>query len=84
MPKPPRRRQLREAYEFAGFFPANTVYGVFGDAGVRILTLGRRQKKPRVEFAGVGTAASTIRSPVWCGTCPVASIASIWSYSCAE
>lgn len=84
MPKPSQGHHLREAYRFAGFFPASTVYGIFGNPQVRVLTLGRRQKKLRVAFVGVGTAASTIRSLVWCETCPVASIASIWSYSCAE
>ena len=84
MPKPSRGHQLREAYRFAGFFPGSTVYGFFGNPQVRVLTLGRRQKKLRVEFVGVGTAAFTIRSLVWCATCPVGSIAFIWSYSCAE
>jgi hypothetical protein len=83
MPKSSRERQLREAYRFAGFFPANTVYGVFGNPQVRVLALHRRQKKQAVGFASDGTAAFTIRNDVWCGICPVASIASIWSYSCA-
>jgi len=77
-------RRLQEAYRFAGFFPASTVYGVFGNPLVRVLALRRRQKKQRVESVGVGTGAFTIRKVVWCETCPVASIASIWSYSCAE
>ena len=84
MPRSLRERQLRDAYRFPGFFSASTVYAVFGDPRVRVLTLHRRQKKQRVESVGVGTAASTTRSAVWCETCPVASIASIWSYSCAE
>jgi len=84
MPKLSRGRYLRDAYKFAGFFPASAVRGVFGAPQVRVLTLRRRQKKRRVEFVGVGSAASTIRSFVWRETCPVASIASIWSCSCAE
>ena len=84
MPKLSRGHQLREAYRFAGFYPASTVHGVFGAPKVRILTLHRREKKRRVAFVGVGIAAFTIRNIVWCETCPVASIASIWSYSCAE
>jgi len=84
MPKVLRRRELRDAYKFAGFLPGRTVRGVFGDRLVRVLALGRRQKKQRVESVGVGTAAFTIRSFVWCETCPVASIAFIWSYLCAE
>jgi hypothetical protein len=84
MPKLLRKRQLRDAYRFAGFFPASTVYGVFSNPQVRVVTLRRRQKKQRVEFVGVGTAASTIRSFVWCETCLVASIASTWSCLCDE
>jgi hypothetical protein len=83
MPKLSRGRRLRDAYRFAGFIPAITVHGVFGDPLVRVLALRRRQKKRHVESAGAGTAAFTIRSFVWCETCPVANIASIWSYSCA-
>src|SRR5689334_6301646 len=45
MPELSRRRQLREAYRFAGFFPASTVHGVFGSPCVRVLTLSRGQKK---------------------------------------
>jgi hypothetical protein len=84
MPKLSRRRQLREAYEFAGFFPASTVRGVFGNPFVRVLTLSRGQKKRHAEYVVVGIAAFTIRSFVWCEICPAASIASIWSCSCAE
>jgi hypothetical protein len=39
-----RERQLRDAYRFAGFFPASTVRGVFGDPHVRLLTLRRAKK----------------------------------------
>ena len=35
-------------------------------------------------FVGFGAVVFTIRSFVWCETCPVASIAFIWSYLCAE
>jgi hypothetical protein len=84
MPKLSRGHQLREAYRFAGFFPASTVRGVFGDPQKRVLTLRRSQKKQRVEFVTDGTATSTIRSYVGCETCPAASIASIWSCPCAE
>jgi len=83
MPKLSRVRRLQEAYRFPGFYPANTVHGVFGDSLVRVLALGRRQKKQPVGFVVVGTAAFTIRSVAWCETYPVASIASIWSSWCA-
>lgn len=84
MPKLSRGRRLQEASRFAGFFPASTVYGVFGNPVVRVLALRRRRKKQRVESVSVGTGAFTTRNVVWCETCPVASIASIWSYSYAE
>jgi hypothetical protein len=84
MPKLLRGRRLEEAYRFAGFFPASTVYGVFGNPLVRVLALRRRQKKQRVGSVSAGTGAFTIRNVAWCETCHVASIASIWSYSCAE
>src|SRR6266853_4560339 len=84
MPKLSRGRQLREAYRFPGFPPASAVRGVFGDPHVRVLTLRRGQKKRRVESVAVGTAVFTIRSFVWCETCPAASIAFTWSCSCAE
>src|ERR1035441_11122046 len=44
MPRSLRERQLRDAYRFPGFFSASTVYAVFGDPRVRVLTLHRRQK----------------------------------------
>ena len=84
MPKFRLRRDLRDAYRFPGFVPARIIRGVFGDPQARVVSLKRRQKKQRVESVGVGTAAFTIRSFVWCETCPVASIAFIWSYLCAE
>jgi len=84
MPKLSRGRQLREAYKFVGFFPARTVRGVFGDPFIRVLMLSRGQKKQHAEYVVVGTAAFTIRSFAWCEICPAASIASIWSCSCAE
>jgi hypothetical protein len=84
MPKYSRGPQLRDAYRFAGFSPTSTVYGVFGNPLVRVLTLRRRQKKRPVGSASVGIAAIMIRSYVWCETCLVGSIASIWSCSCAE
>jgi len=77
MPKSLRGRQLRDAYRFAGFVPAATVRGVFGDPLVRVLTLRRRQKKRPVESVGMGTAAFTIRSFAWCETCRVGSISFI-------
>src|ERR1035441_6665907 len=52
MPKPSRGHQLREAYRFAGFFPGSTVYGFFGNPQVRVLTLGRRQKKTACGICG--------------------------------
>jgi hypothetical protein len=82
MPKLLRGRQLRDAYRFAGFVPAATVRGVFGNAQVRVLTLRRRQKKRPVAFVAVGTGAFTIQSFVWCATYPVASMTSTWSCSC--
>jgi len=83
MPKSLRGRQLRDAYRFAGFVPAATVRGVFGDPLVRVVTLRRRQKKRPVVSVGVGTVAFTIRSFAWCETCRVVSIAFIWKCSCA-
>src|SRR5271165_3746839 len=44
MPKSLRERQLRDAYRFRGFYPASTVYGVFGNPLVRVLALRRRKK----------------------------------------
>jgi hypothetical protein len=83
MPKSSRGRLLRDAYKFAGFFPASRVFGVFGNPQVRVLNLRRRQKKRRVGSVVVGIAASTIRSYVWYETCLVGNTASIWSCSCA-
>jgi hypothetical protein len=83
MPQSLRGRQLRDAYQFSGFYPTSTVYGVFGNPLVRVLGLRRRQKKQPVESVRAGTEAFTIKSVVWCEICPVASIASIWSYACA-
>jgi hypothetical protein len=62
MPKLSRGRRLQEAYRFAGFFPASTVYGVFGNPLVRVLALRRRRKKQRVESVSVGTGAFTAYS----------------------
>jgi hypothetical protein len=82
MPRLLRGRQLRDAYRFAGFVPAATVRGVFGNAQVRVLALRRRQKKRSVAFVAVGTGAFTIRSFAWFATCPVASTTSTWSWPC--
>jgi hypothetical protein len=82
MPKLLRGRQLRDAYRFAGFVPAATVRGVFGNAQVRVLALRRRQKKRPVAFVAVGTSAFTIRSFAWSATCPVASMPSTWNSPC--
>jgi hypothetical protein len=83
MPKLLGGRQLRDSYRFAGFFPAGTVRGVFGDPKVRILTLHRREKKQPVEFVTGGTAAFTTRSFAWSATLPVVNTISTWSCSCA-
>ena len=82
MPKLLRGRQLRDAYRFAGFYPAATVHGVFGNVQVRVLTLRRRQKKRAAVFVAVGTGASMIRSFAWSAICPVASMTSTWNSPC--
>jgi hypothetical protein len=78
-----RNRQLRDSYQFSGFFPAGTVRGVFGAPQVRVLTLHRHEKKQPVGFVAGGTAAFTTRSFAWSAISPVVNIISIWSCSCA-
>ena len=40
-----RTRRLLDAYRFPGFRPLPAVAGVFGEPGVRVVTLVRRSKK---------------------------------------
>src|SRR5258705_11264561 len=53
-------RRLSDAYRFPGFRPLQTVVGIFGEPGVRIVTLVRRSKKRPVACVAGYTAASTI------------------------
>jgi hypothetical protein len=76
------RRSLRDAYRFPGFVPALIIHGVFGDPQVRVLSLKRRQKKPRAESVAAGIAVTTIESSKWCEIYLVAICASTWSWKC--
>jgi transposase len=60
MRSPRARRRLSDSYRFPGVRPLQTVIGIFGEPGVRIVTLVRGSKKRHVECAAVFTAASTI------------------------
>ena len=83
MPRLLHARQLRDAYRFGGFLPASSVRGVFGVPNVRVLALGRRQKKQPVEYVVDGTPAFTTKDFDGCETCLVASTTSTWNCSCA-
>jgi len=61
-------RRLSDSYRFPGFRPLPTVVGIFGEPGVRVVTLVRRSKKwPVVRAAGF-TAGSTIAGCTGCVT----------------
>ena len=81
MPRLLHARQLRDAYRFRGFLPASSVRGVFGVPNVRVLALGRRQKKQRVEYVADGIPAFTTKGVDGCETCLVESTTSTWSCS---
>ena len=55
-----RIKQLRDSYRFAGFYPASTVTGVFGDPKARVIPLTRRSKKRL--FVTIGEADSRVWS----------------------
>jgi hypothetical protein len=40
-----KRRTLSDLYQFPGFRPKKTVYGIFGDSNARVIKLSRRGKK---------------------------------------
>jgi len=48
MPKSTKTKRLRDSYRFAGFHPALTVGGLFGDPYARVIRLTRRSKKRHV------------------------------------
>ena len=54
LPRP--RRRLSDSYRFPGFRPLQTVVGIFGDPGVRVVTLVRRSKKRPAACAAACTA----------------------------
>jgi len=49
MPKPTKKKYLRDSYRFPGFHPGVTVSGVFGDRHARVIRLTRRSKKQRAD-----------------------------------
>ena len=82
MPLPGSRR-LSDAYRFPGFRPLQTVVGIFGAPGARVVTLVRRSKKRRAGHAGALTEASTIARYAGSAISRVAACGSSWSSSCA-
>jgi hypothetical protein len=77
------KRQLRDAYRFAGFNPQSEVRGVFGDPMVRIMPLRRRRKKRRVAVVDGGSRATTIGDGGGCAICLAGPGASTWNWKYA-
>ena len=83
MAKTPKRRRLVDAYAFAGFRPAATVRGRFGDPQTRIIFLTRRTKKRTAASAERCITASTTAHGGRYGTCRAAICGSTSIWRCA-
>ena len=82
MAKSVKRRRLADAYTFPGFRPLQRVQGIFGDPGVRLITLVRRGKKRSVAPAARHIAAGTTAGDGGYGIClaPITGFISSWRY----
>ena len=79
MPKPTKKKYLRDSYRFPGFHPGVTVSGVFGDRHARVIRLSRRSKKQRADRVAAFGVAGTTASRGVCATFPAERRASIWN-----
>lgn len=75
-----KHKRLYDEYRYAGFTPAVTVKGLFGDPKARILVLKRRQKKRYAPFAVDRTEAFTTTKYVAFGILVVATHECIWKW----
>ncbi len=73
-------QRLWDTYRFAGFRPASTVRGIFGDPKVRVIRLQRRGNKRDVVSVATSTAVGTIAGCAECATCLVETPGSTWNW----
>src|SRR5262249_59323686 len=77
-----RSRRLWDTYSFSGFRPEQTVRGIFGDPGARIITLKRRSKKRLVVVAVTFRWGGTTARSGACGIFPAATRGYFWKWRC--
>jgi hypothetical protein len=76
------RRRLSDGYSFSGFRVRETVRGVFGDPGVRIVKLDRRSKKRLAAAAVASSRVGTIAGYGEFGTFRAPGCGLFWSWRC--
>ena len=82
MPHSVKRRRLKDAYQFAGFRPQDTITGVFGDPFARVIRLVRRSKKLSAARAEEFIRVGTIEERGEYATFRMGASGSTWSSSC--
>jgi hypothetical protein len=84
MPTSRRPRLLLDEYRFPGFRPLPAVKGVFGEPGVRVISLVRKEKKhPADAVVGCNALGTTAKSGGF-GTSPAAMVGSISTWRSGE
>jgi len=79
-----KHKRLWDLYRFPGFFPGQTLSGIFGDPRARLIGLIRRGKKLFVGPVAASIVPLTTGKSAEFATCPLERYGFIWRWRSAE